>query len=69
VALAVLSKLVDVTWLAPMQENENEDETKQKHPIEMTTDEAIDYLFHPEIAKKLRDEAGMNDPEECESED
>jgi hypothetical protein len=64
VALSVLSKLVDVTWLAPMQENE--DETKQKHPIEMTTDEAIDYLFHPEIAKKLRDEAGMNDPEDCE---
>ena len=48
---------------------ENEDEETKKHPIEMTTDEAIDYLFHPEIAKKLREEAGMNDPEECESED
>ncbi|MDX6402865.1 MAG: hypothetical protein QOH70_320 [Blastocatellia bacterium] len=49
---------------------ENEDEETKKHPIEMTTDEAIDYLFHPEIAKKLRDEAGMNDPEEkdCEPE-
>lgn len=51
-----------------MQENEDNSE-KQKAPIEMTTDEAIDYLFHPEIAKKLRDEAGMNDPEESESED
>ena len=48
-----------------MQENDDKS-GKQKAPIEMTTDEAIDYLFHPEIAKKLRDEAGMNDPEDCE---
>ena len=51
-----------------MQENEDKSE-QQKAPIEMTTDEAIDYLFHPEIAKKLRDEAGKGDPEDCDSED
>jgi hypothetical protein len=32
------------------------DEEKQKEPIEMTTDEAIDYVFAPEIADRLRRE-------------
>jgi hypothetical protein len=47
-----------------MQEDE-----KQKEPIEMTTDEAIDYLFAPEIAEQLRREAGqIEEPDAPESE-
>jgi hypothetical protein len=49
---------------------ENDDEPTQKHPTEMTTDEALDYLFAPEIAEQLRREAGMCEPaEEPESTD
>jgi hypothetical protein len=43
-------------------------EKQDKRPIEMTTDEAIDYVFGSEIADKLRDEAGKNDLEEPEPE-
>ncbi len=46
-----------------------QDEQKEKQPIEMTTDEAIDYVFAPEIAAKLRREAGKaEEPDDCESE-
>lgn len=51
---------------------EKEDEQKEKHPSEMTTDEAIDYLFAPELAEALRQEAGkLDEPEirEPESDD
>ena len=45
-------------------------EEKRKEPIEMTTDEAIDYVFAPEIAEALRAEAAKCEPlEEPESED
>ena len=44
-----------------------EKEDKRKEPIEMTTDEAIDYVFAPEIAEELRRKAGKYDePEDCE---
>lgn len=39
-----------------------QDEEKKKEPIEMTTDEAIDYVFAPEIAEALRREAGKCEP-------
>jgi hypothetical protein len=43
-----------------------QEEKKDKEPIEMTTDEAIDYVFAPEIAEALRKEAGkVEEPEEC----
>jgi hypothetical protein len=29
----------------------------KKHPMKMTTDEALNHLFHPEIAKALREHA------------
>ena len=49
---------------------EKDDKEKQKHPTEMTTDEAIDYLFVPEIAEALRREAAKCEPpEEPEPED
>jgi hypothetical protein len=48
-----------------------QEEKQQKEPIEMTTDEALDYVFHPKIAEHLRREAGKYDPpeEECSTED
>ena len=47
------------------------DDEKQKEPIEMTTDEALDYVFHPEIAEHLRREARKhNEPDdECLTDD
>jgi hypothetical protein len=41
---------------------ENDDKENKKHPFEMTTDEALDYLFGSEIAERLRQEAGKNEP-------
>jgi hypothetical protein len=37
---------------------EKEDEQQKKAPIEMTTDEALEYVFGTEIADELRREAG-----------
>ena len=48
---------------------EKDDESTPKHPAEMTTDEAIDYVFAPEIAEALRREAGKCDPPEPEPDD
>jgi len=36
-------------------------ERKEKEPIEMNTDEALDYVFGTEIADRLKQEAGKND--------
>lgn len=41
---------------------EKDDKGEQKHPTEMTTEEAIDYLFVPEIAEALRREVGKCEP-------
>ena len=41
----------------------DEQEPDEKHPRDMTTEEALDHLFHPEIAKKAREEAGKPPPE------
>ena len=37
---------------------EKDDEQQKKAPIEMTTDEALEYVFGTEIADELRREAG-----------
>jgi hypothetical protein len=47
---------------------EKDDKEKRKHPAEMTTDEAIDYVFAPEIAEALRREAGKCDEPEKDPE-
>jgi hypothetical protein len=48
---------------------EKDDKEKQKHPADMTTEEALDYVFAPEIAEALRKEAGKDEPEDdCEPE-
>ncbi len=43
-------------------------EPEHKEPIDMTTDEAIDYVFAPEIAEELRKVVGKSkpDPAPCE---
>ena len=45
---------------------EKDDEQRKKPPIEMTTDEALDYVFGTEIADELRREAGKADPADCQ---
>jgi hypothetical protein len=44
-----------------MSEKQSSDEGDQpppeKQPREMTTEETLDHLFHPEIARKAREEA------------
>jgi hypothetical protein len=41
----------------PEQKSDDEKRPEEKHPREMTSEEALDHLFHPEIAKKAREEA------------
>jgi hypothetical protein len=43
---------------------ENEDKGTEKHPIEMTTDELLDYVVAPEVAEQLK--ARVRDEEDCE---
>ena len=43
---------------------ENEPEPEVKEPIDMTTDEALDYIFAPEIVRELKREAGLCEPPE-----
>ena len=42
-----------------MQENEDERQEK-KQPHEMTSDELLDFVVHPKVAKKLRERVRMN---------
>lgn len=48
-----------------MQQDENE--TTEKQPIDMTTDEAVDFVFAPELAEGLRKLVRENDGD-CEPE-
>ena len=49
---------------------QKDDEREEKHPADMTMDEALDYVFAPEIVEALRREAGKCDPpEEPETDD
>jgi hypothetical protein len=48
---------------------EKDDEQNKKPPVEMTTDEALDYVFGSEIADELRRQAGKNEEPECEVEE
>jgi len=44
-----------------------DDKENKKQPIEMTTDEALDYCFGPDLAEALRHEA-KGDSDDSESE-
>jgi len=50
-----------------MQDTDTKEDRKE--PIEMTTDEALDYVFHSEIAEALRREAAKADPPDDDRED
>ena len=45
---------------------ENEDKRTEKHPIDMTSDELLDYVVAPEVAEELK--ARVRDDEDCDSE-
>jgi hypothetical protein len=46
---------------------DDQKKNSRKEPIEMTTDEALDYVFHPEIAEALRREAAKDEPpDDCD---
>jgi hypothetical protein len=42
---------------------------KRKEPKDMTTDELVDHLFHPDIADALRDVIAEHDDEESTDEE
>jgi len=42
---------------------------KRKKPEDMTTNEAVDHLFHPDMAEALRDEIAEHDTEDEPIED
>jgi hypothetical protein len=44
---------------------ENDEETEQKQPIDMTSDELLDYAIAPEVAERLR----LRIQEDCDPED
>jgi len=46
---------------------ENEDKETKKHPIDMTSDELLDYAIAPEVAERLKElTRECDDPEESE---
>ena len=49
-----------------MQENED-NRQQDKHPIEMTSDELLDFVVAPEIAEKLRERVRDEPPDDCDS--
>jgi hypothetical protein len=46
---------------------ENEDKRTEKQPIEMTSDELLDYVVAPEVAKQLRERVRDEPPDDCDS--
>lgn len=38
---------------------DKEDKESEKHPLEMTTSEALDYVFGEELATKLKEESAL----------
>jgi hypothetical protein len=47
----------------------DEEKDEKKHPIDMTSDELLDYTLAPEIAERLRRIVRDEKPDEKESED
>lgn len=46
---------------------ENEDTRTEKRPIDMTSDELLDLVVAPEVAKKLRERVREEPPDDCDS--
>jgi len=51
----------------PDKEIQDEETEQKKHPIEMTSEELLDYTLAPEIAERLREIARGDEPAECDS--
>jgi hypothetical protein len=51
-----------------MSKEPEQPEPEMKEPIDMTTDEALDYIFAPEIVAELKREAGLCEPQESREE-
>jgi hypothetical protein len=49
-----------------MQEN-NDERQENKQPHEMTSDELLDFVVHPKVAKKLRERVKDEPPDDCDS--
>jgi hypothetical protein len=49
-----------------MQETED-NRTQEKRPIDMTSDELLDYVVAPEVAEKLRERVRDEPPDDCDS--
>ena len=43
---------------------EEEPQETGKHPIEMTSDELLDYVVHPKVAAKLRERVRDEPPDD-----
>jgi len=48
-----------------MQQNEDNRQT-EKQPIEMTSDELLDFVVAPQIAEKLREKVRDDPPDDCD---
>lgn len=48
-----------------MQQKDDE-RAPQKHPIEMTSDELLDYAIAPEVAERVKRIAKPQDDPDCE---
>jgi len=49
-----------------MQQNEDSRQ-QEKQPIEMTSDELLDFVVAPEVAEKLRERVRDDPPDDCDS--
>jgi len=48
-----------------MQEKQDK-RPEDKHPMEMTSDELLDYVVAPEVAEKLRERVHPEPPDDCD---
>jgi hypothetical protein len=48
-----------------MQENED-NRQQEKHPMEMTSDELLDFVVAPQVAKKLKERVRDDPPDDCD---
>ena len=49
-----------------MQENED-NRQQEKHPMEMTSDELLDYVVAPEVAERLKERVRDDPPDDADS--
>jgi hypothetical protein len=47
-------------------QDEQDQRQKDKQPSEMTSDELLDYVIHPKVAKKLKERVRDEPPDDCD---